>query len=178
MPVSEKFHKVFKAYDIRGLAPGELDADMCRAIGVSVAKHFGAPSIVVARDMRLSGVELCEAFGEGVTSQGVKVVFLGLGSTDMLYFASGALNMPGAMFTASHNPKEYNGIKLCGAKAAPIGEETGLFSIRDEAIKILDSGDEIIGNQDLVEERDALGAFAAHVRGFLFGADLSSLKVV
>ncbi len=178
MPVSEKFHKVFKAYDIRGLAPGELDADMCRAIGVSVARHFGEPSIVVARDMRQSGVELCEAFGEGVTSQGVKVVFLGLGSTDMLYYASGALNMPGAMFTASHNPKEYNGIKLCGAKAAPIGEETGLFSIRDEAIKILETGDEIIGNQDLIDERDALGAFANHVRGFLFGADLSSIKVV
>src|SRR5688572_29520998 len=107
---------IFKAYDIRGTYPDQIDADSCRAIGAAFARfalHEGGevPEILVARDMRPSGVELAAAFSEGVRSQGVDVVDLGLASTDLMYFASGSRNAPGAMFTASHNPAQYNGIK-------------------------------------------------------------------
>ena len=95
---------IIKAYDVRGLCPGELDADIARALGAAFARFAGSPRIVLARDMRESGVELSRAFAEGATSQGVDVVDAGLGSTDLLYYAAGELDVPGAMFTASHNP--------------------------------------------------------------------------
>src|SRR5438552_18855750 len=104
---------IFKAYDIRGTVPGQLDARLAEAIGAAFARFAGAPRIVLARDMRQSGVELSRAFTEGATGQGVDVVDLGLASTDMIYFAAGRLDAPGAVFTASHNPASYNGIKLC-----------------------------------------------------------------
>src|SRR5687768_30979 len=109
---------IFKAYDIRGTVPEQLDAEVTRAIGGAFAAFAGASRIVVGRDMRPSGVDLGDAFSEGVLDQGVDVVDLGLASTDYLYYAAGALDAPGAMFTASHNPAKYNGIKLCleGAK--------------------------------------------------------------
>ena len=110
---------VFKAYDIRGVVPDELNALQFRAIGVAVARFTGAPTILVARDMRESGVELSEAFALGVRSEGATVVDLGLASTDLLYYAAGSLDAPGAMFTASHNPARYNGLKLCLAGARP-----------------------------------------------------------
>src|SRR5665213_1787103 len=102
---------VFKAYDIRGVVPDELNADQFRAIGMAVARFTGGPRLLVARDMRESGVSLARAFADGARSVGVSVTDLGLASTDLLYFAAGSLDAPGAMFTASHNPAKYNGLK-------------------------------------------------------------------
>ncbi len=124
------FDSVFKAYDIRGLAPEQLNADMCRRIGAAFARFAAAPRVLMARDMRASGVELSAAFADGVRSQGVDVVDLGMASTDLIYYAAGRLDAPGAMFTASHNPAQYNGIKLCLAGAKPVGEDTGLVEIK------------------------------------------------
>src|ERR1035438_4369873 len=123
---------VFKAYDIRGVVPDDLNALQFRAIGVAVARFTGAPVLLVARDMRESGAELAAAFADGVRSEGTGVIDLGLASTDLLYFAAGSLDAPGAMFTASHNPARYNGLKLCQAGARPIGLDTGLAEIRSE----------------------------------------------
>ena len=124
---------IFKAYDIRGTVPDQLDASACRAIGWAFATFAAAPRILVGRDMRSSGVELSAAFAEGVAAAGTAVVDLGLASTDVVYFASGRLDAPGAMFTASHNPAAYNGIKLCLTGARPVGQETGLETIRSVA---------------------------------------------
>ena len=111
VPVS-RMEQVFKAYDVRGTVPDQLDVDMCRAIGRAVARFAGAREVLIARDMRESGVELSSAFSDGARSEGVDVTDLGLASTDFLYFASGYLDAPGAMFTASHNPAKYNGSAL------------------------------------------------------------------
>jgi phosphomannomutase len=131
---------IVKAYDVRGVVPAELNADIARALGAAFARFTGASRIVTARDMRESGVALAEAFAEGATSQGADVVDAGLGSTDLLYFAAGKLDVPGAMFTASHNPAKYNGIKLCLAGAKPVGQDTGLAQVRADAEKYLDEG--------------------------------------
>src|SRR5580704_4625666 len=128
---------VFKAYDIRGVVPDQLNAEKFRAIGVAVARFTGAPTLLVARDMRESGVELSRAFSDGARSEGVTVLDLGLASTDMLYFAAGSLDAPGAMFTASHNPAHYNGLKLCLSGARPIGRDTGLADIEKMAEALL-----------------------------------------
>src|SRR5580658_4913529 len=125
--------QVFKAYDVRGTVPDQLDADMCRAIGRAMARFAAAPEVLVARDMRQSGIELSAAFADGVRSEGVGVTDLGLASTDFLYFAAGHLQAPGAMFTASHSPAQYNGLKLCLSGARPIGRDTGLAEIEAEA---------------------------------------------
>ena len=128
---------LIKAYDVRGVVPDEWDEDVSRAIGAAFAEFVvtdsGATSVVTAHDMRDSSPPLAAAFGEGVTGQGLDVVSIGLASTDMLYYASGTLGLPGAMFTASHNPAQYNGIKMCRAFASPIGRESGLVEIRDLA---------------------------------------------
>ncbi|MGI8628537.1 MAG: hypothetical protein ACR2J5_18510 [Geodermatophilaceae bacterium] len=121
---------IVKAYDVRGLVPEEFDEPIARDLGAAFAQVVSAPAVVTAHDMRESSVPLSRAFAEGVLSQGVDVVETGLGSTDMLYFASGSLDLPGAMFTASHNPAQYNGIKLCRAGATPIGADTGLREIQ------------------------------------------------
>src|SRR5258706_16289469 len=128
------FEAVFKAYDIRGVVPDQLDAPMCRRIGAAFARFAGAPRVLIARDMRPSGVELSAAFAEGVRSQGVDVTDLGMASTDLIYYAAGRFDSPGAMFTASHNPAQYNGIKLCLAGAKPVGQDTGLVEIKAMAI--------------------------------------------
>jgi phosphomannomutase len=169
---------VFKAYDVRGLAPEQLDADLCAAVGAAfaafVAEADGAERVIVARDMRPTGPALVEAFAEGVTSQGLDVVDVGLGSTDMLYFAAGALDAPGAMFTASHNPAAYNGIKLCRSGARPVGEDTGLDDIRRRAI----AGVPATGEPGRRHEEDVLSRFADHVRSFVEVGTLRPLKVV
>src|SRR5438552_18887490 len=116
---------IFKAYDIRGTVPDQLDARTAGRIGVAFAHFSKAARVLVGRDMRESGVELARAFTNGITSAGVDVVDLGLASTDLVYFASGRLDAPAAMFTASHNPARYNGIKFCLAGAKPVGEDTG-----------------------------------------------------
>ncbi|MGH9205269.1 MAG: phosphomannomutase/phosphoglucomutase, partial [Acidimicrobiales bacterium] len=121
---------VFKAYDIRGTVPDEIDEATCWAIGTAFAQFAGSRTMLVARDMRASGVGLSRAFMEGAVSLGVDVTDLGLASTDLLYFASGRLEAPGAMFTASHNPARYNGIKMCLSGARPVGQDTGLGPIK------------------------------------------------
>src|SRR4051812_15751423 len=156
--------QIFKAYDIRGTVPDQLDADLCRAIGAAFARFAGAPTIVMARDMRESGVELGLAFAEGVTSQGVDVIDLGLASTDLIYFASGRLDAPGAMFTASHNPARYNGIKMCLAGAKPVGEDTGLRDIR--ATVEAGGAPPAAGRQGTITERQMIDEYAIHVHSF------------
>ncbi|HYU58066.1 MAG TPA: phosphomannomutase/phosphoglucomutase [Actinomycetota bacterium] len=129
---------IFKAYDVRGVVPDELDEDAARSIGAAFAAFAAAPRIAVGRDCRHSSPDLAAAFVDGATGRGVDVADIGLASTDMVYFASGELKVPGAMFTASHNPPRYNGIKFCREGAAPVGEDTGLAEIRGLAEKGLD----------------------------------------
>ena len=127
--------KIIKAYDIRGLVKNEITPDFSFALGVAFAKFLEQErepaTIVVGEDMRESSPKLADAFTDGATSQGMDVIRIGLASTDMLYFASGKLNLPGIMFTASHNPAKYNGMKLCKSGARPIGQDTGLLNIRE-----------------------------------------------
>jgi phosphomannomutase len=176
---------VFKAYDIRGVVPEQLDAGTCRAIGVAVARFTGGPKMLVARDMRESGIELAGAFSDGARSEGVTVVDLGLASTDMLYYAAGSLDAPGAMFTASHNPARYNGLKLCLSGARPIGRDTGLNKIQAEAESLLDewaTAGSTSSNQPEpsapLEHRSVLDAYATHVRSFVDVGALRPLRVV
>jgi len=176
---------VVKAYDIRGTVPKELDAVMCRALGIAFAEFSGAPATLVARDMRPSGPELMSAFADGVRSTGSDVVDLGLASTDMLYYAAGALDAPGAMFTASHNPAQYNGIKLCLAGARPVGQDTGLADIRERARALLSgacastTGGATPGrHRGALSHRELIAEYASHVRSFVDAASLRSLKVV
>ncbi len=169
---------VFKAYDVRGTVPDQLDARRCRAIGWAFARFADSKSVLVARDMRESGVELSEAFISGVRSAGVSVVDLGMSSTDMIYFASGKLDSPGAMFTASHNPAQYNGIKMCLSGARPVGVETGLSDIRSGAEAALSSGEDMGAESGGLEQRNLLEDYAAHVRSFVDVSALRPLKVV
>ena len=165
---------IFKAYDIRGLVPEQLDADLAWKIGAAFAKFTGARSILVARDMRPSGQALSEAFAAGANSQGVDVVDLGLASTDLIYYAAGRFDSPGAMFTASHNPAGYNGIKLCLAGAAPVGEETGLREIKT----MVEDGLPSASTTGTVTTREVLHEYAAHVRSFVDVSVLRPLRVV
>jgi phosphomannomutase len=165
---------IFKAYDVRGLVPEEFDADLAWKIGAAFATFTKAPTILVARDMRPSGQALADAFAAGATNQGVDVVDLGLASTDLLYFAAGKLDAPGAMFTASHNPAGYNGIKMCLAGAAPIGQDTGLADIKAMAADGVPGG----SRTGTVTQRNVLDDYAAHVRSFVDVTTLRPLKVV
>ena len=122
--------KIFKAYDVRGVVPDELDESVAEAVGAAFVRLTGAKTIVTLHDMRASSGPLADAIGRGATSQGADVISGGLGSTDMVYYAAGSLDIPGAMVTASHNPASYNGIKLCKAGAKPVGIETGLAEIK------------------------------------------------
>jgi phosphomannomutase len=161
---------IFKAYDVRGIYPDELDEALARRIGNAFAHYTGAQHVVVGRDMRPSSEPLARAFIEGATVAGADVTDIGLCSTDVVYFASGRLDAPGAMFTASHNPAQYNGIKLCKAGAAPVGENTGLKQIKEMVEAGVTSRGESAGK---VEVRDMLDEFGAHVRSFV---DESILK--
>ncbi len=169
---------VFKAYDIRGVVPDQLDAPMCRAIGAAVARFTGARRLLVARDMRPSGVELAAAFAEGARGEGTAVTDLGMASTDFLYFAAGRLDAPGAMFTASHNPAQYNGIKLCLAGARPIGRDTGLDEIRATTEALLAEPPTPSSALAPLEHLDLLEEWAEHVRSFIDPSVLRPLKVV
>jgi phosphomannomutase len=165
---------IFKAYDIRGLVPEQLDADLAWKIGAAFARFTGAPSILVARDMRPSGQALSEAFAAGANSQGADIVDLGLASTDLIYYAAGRFDAPGAMFTASHNPAGYNGIKLCLAGAAPVGEETGLREIK----AMVEAGVPAASTAGSVTSREVLREYASHVRSFVDTSVLRPLRVV
>lgn len=171
------FSVVFKAYDIRGTVPDQLDAEMCRAIGAAVARFAQTERLLVARDMRASGVELAGAFSDGARAQGTTVVDLGMGSTDLLYFASGRYDAPGAMFTASHNPAAYNGIKLCLSGARPVGRDTGLAQIREDAEALL-AAPPLWEPRAPLEHRDVLEEYADHCRSFVDVGALRPLRVV
>jgi len=166
---------IVKAYDIRGVVPDDFDEDIARDLGAAFAQLSRASAIVTAHDMRESSVPLSRAFAEGVLSQGVDVVEAGLGSTDMLYFASGTLDLPGAMFTASHNPARYNGIKLCRAGATPIGADTGLLEIR----RLAEAGPLPPGPRlGRARTGDMLAPYAAFLRDLVDLRGIRELRVV
>jgi phosphomannomutase len=166
---------IFKAYDIRGVVPDELDADTARLIGASFASFAGAERVLVAWDMRKSSEELAAAFIAGVLQHGTDAVALGLTSTDLIYFAAGRLDAPGAMFTASHNPAQYGGIKLCLSGARPVGQDTGLQDIKQ---MVADGGPPAAARPGTATEQDLLDEYASHVRSFVDVASLRPLKVV
>ena len=175
MPSQPDLDRIFKAYDVRGVVPDDLDADLVRRIGAAFAEWTQAPAILLGRDCRLSSPELAAAIAEGATSRGVDVVDLGLASTDLLYFAAGSQDLPGIMLTASHNPKQYNGLKFCLAGAKPVGEETGLRDIR----AIVEAGPRpAVAAPGHVETRDLLGAYVEHVLSFVDVEAMRPLTVV
>jgi phosphomannomutase len=153
-------HAVFKAYDVRGTVPDQLDEELARRTAAAFVRVCDASAIVVGHDMRPSSPGLAAAFAAGAADAGADVVMIGLASTDQLYFASGDLGRPGAMFTASHNPARYNGIKLCRAGASPIGMQTGLLEVRDAVSRPEDPPAATPGT---ISQRDVLEAYAAHL---------------
>ena len=165
-----EYAKIFKAYDIRGIVPDELDETVAGAVGAAFARMTGAQTIVTVHDMRTSSPPLAEAFGAGAASQGADVLSAGLGSTDMLYYASGSLGIPGAMITASHNPAKYNGIKLCRAGARPVGAETGLVELRAMAEDGVPAAQ---GAPGTITARDLLSGYADHLKTLV---DLSAIR--
>src|SRR6478609_11208440 len=150
----------FKAYDVRGTVPDQIDEDLARRVGNAFVVVTEADAIVVGHDMRPSSPGMFRAFAEGAALAGADVVLIGLASTDQLYFASGRLQRPGAMFTASHNPARYNGIKMCHSEAAPIGMETGLAEIRD---RVADGETTTGANPGAITEQDVLADYAAYL---------------
>lgn len=165
---------IFKAYDIRGLYPDQLNEDIAGRIGAAFASVSGSASIVLGRDMRVSSESLAAAFIQGITSQGVDVVDLGLVSTDALYFASGDLSMPGAMLTASHNPAQYNGVKLCMAGAAPVGEETGLVDVK----RLAEEGLPALDRVGTISQQDIVARFVDHVLRVVDVSQIRPMKIV
>jgi phosphomannomutase len=165
-----EYAKIFKAYDIRGIVPDELDEGVAGAVGAAFARMTGAEAVVTVHDMRTSSAPLAEAFAAGAASQGADVLSAGLGSTDMLYYASGSLGIPGAMITASHNPAKYNGIKLCRAGARPVGAETGLVELRTMAEAGVPAAQ---GAPGTIAVRDLLSGYADHLKTLV---DLSAIR--
>jgi phosphomannomutase len=170
-----EYAKIFKAYDIRGVVPDELDEDVAARIGAAFAVLTGAAAVVTVHDMRESSAPLAEAFGQGAAAQGADVISAGLGSTDMLYYASGHLGIPGAMITASHNPAKYNGIKLCRDGARPVGADTGLAELREMAASGVPAH---VGEPGRMTERDLLSGYAAHLKTLIDLSGIRPLKVV
>jgi phosphomannomutase len=167
---------IVKAYDIRGVVGEQLDAGLVRDFGAAFARLVGGPTIVIGHDMRDSSPGLSRAFAEGAQAQGVNVISIGLASTDMLYFASGKLDLPGAMFTASHNPAQYNGIKLCRAGASPVGQDTGLGQIRQDAENQVPDAEGV--ETGTFEERDMLVDYAAYLNQLVDLKTIRPLKIV
>jgi phosphomannomutase len=179
MSASDALDAIVKAYDIRGTVPDQLDADVAHALGVGFAKFIDSSVAIVARDMRPSGPELADAFARGLMEHGVDVIDIGLASTDLMYFAAGKLDAPGAMFTASHNPAQYNGVKLCLSGARPVGVDTGLQRIKETAREVLAGrGPAPSGRVGRTTERDLLSAFADHVVSFVDPSSLRPMRVV
>jgi phosphomannomutase len=171
---------IFKAYDVRGTYPDQIDESVSWAVGNAFVAFTGATRVIVGRDARPSGEALVAAFTEGATTAGADLVDLGLASTDLVYFAAGHLDAPAAMFTASHNPAQYQGIKLCGAGAAPIGEETGLHEIKALVAQCFVEKDamERASAPGRVESQDLLPEFVEHVHSFVDVGALTPLRVV
>ena len=173
---------IIKAYDVRGIYPDQLDEDLAHDVGAAFvnvlgvrASDGGPGAVVIGHDMRPSGPDLVASFAEGVREQGCDVVLIGLCSTDGLYFASGSMGLPGAMFTASHNAAEYNGIKLCKVGAAPVGQESGLREIRAMIESGIPNFDGPIGN---VRNEDTLAGYAQYLRDLVDISGIRRLKVV
>src|SRR6202008_2670022 len=169
-------HRVIKAYDVRGLVGDELDEGFVADVGGAFARlvHDSASHVVIGHDMRASSPSLAAAFAEGVMAQGLDVVQIGLASTDQLYFASGQLDCPGAMFTASHNPAAYNGIKLCRAGAKPVGKDTGLTTISDALIAGVPGHD---GPSGKISDRGVLADYGEFLRSLVDLSELRPLRV-
>ena len=167
--------KIIKAYDIRGVVPGELDEDVAEAVGAAFIRLTGAADVVLVHDMRASSGPLADAFARGATAQGASVIDAGLGSTDMLYYASGTLGIPGAMITASHNPARYNGIKLCREGAKPVGQQTGLAELRAMIEAGVPASGAAPGRRT---RRDLLSGYAEHLKKLVDVSTIRPLKVV
>ena len=165
--------KIFKAYDVRGVYPDEFDEKAAYRIGAAFGRFAGAPAVLVGRDMRTSSEPMVAAFIRGVTEVGCDAIDLGLCSTDLVYYASGVRNLPGAMFTASHNPPQYNGIKFCRAGAAPVGQDTGLAQIKEMAAAGVDAAASV----GRVSTEDMLAAFAGHLVGLVDAQAMRPLTV-
>ncbi|ARU45646.1 phosphomannomutase/phosphoglucomutase [Corynebacterium silvaticum] len=173
MRTRESVTKVIKAYDVRGVVGVDIDADFIREVGSAfghLMRNEGATKVAVGHDMRPSSPELTQAFADGVTAQGVDVIALGLTSTDQLYYASGVMGCPGAMFTASHNPAEYNGIKMCRSGARPVGQETGLGTIIDMLVEGVPAYD---GEPGTITQKDTLADYGSFLRDLV---DLSGIR--
>ncbi|GAA2697302.1 MULTISPECIES: phosphomannomutase/phosphoglucomutase [Streptomyces] len=171
--------QIVKAYDVRGVVPDQWDESLAELFGAAFVELTGAGAIVVGHDMRPSSPGLSDAFARGATARGADVTGIGLCSTDQLYYASGALGLPGAMFTASHNPAQYNGIKLCRAGAAPVGQDTGLAEIRALVERWSEAGaPEPSARPGTVTRRDTLADYAAHLRSLVDLTGIRPLKVV
>jgi phosphomannomutase len=169
-----QYSKIFMSYDIRGIVPDELDESVAEAIGAAFARLTGAASIAIMHDMRTSSPLLAEGFGRGAAAQGADVIAGGLGSTDMLYYASGSLGIPGAMITASHNPPKYNGIKLCRSGARPVGKDTGLAELREAAERGVPAHQ---GRTGTITGRDLLPGYAGFLRSLVDVSGIRPLKV-
>jgi phosphomannomutase len=165
-----QYAKIFKAYDIRGIVPDELDEGVAEAVGAAFVRVTGASRVATAHDMRTSSPALAEAFGRGASAQGADVAAIGLGSTDLLYYASGSLDIPGAMITASHNPPKYNGIKLCRAGARPVGADTGLPELREAAAHGVPA---YHGSRGTITPRDLLPDYAGYLKSLV---DVSGIR--
>ncbi|MFF3452420.1 phosphomannomutase/phosphoglucomutase [Streptomyces sp. NPDC002667] len=171
--------QLVKAYDVRGVVPDQWDEPLAELFGAAFVQVTGADAIVIGHDMRPSSPGLSRAFARGAAARGVDVTEIGLCSTDQLYYASGALGLPGAMFTASHNPAQYNGIKMCRAGAAPVGQDTGLSEIRRLAETWLDSGAPASdATPGTITGRDTLEDYAAYLRSLVDLTSIRPLKVV
>lgn len=171
--------QIVKAYDVRGVVPDQWDEPLAELFGAAFAQVTGTSAIVVGHDMRPSSPGLSRAFARGAAARGVDVTEIGLCSTDQLYYASGALDLPGAMFTASHNPAQYNGIKMCRAGAAPVGQDTGLADIRELVETWADSSaPEPAATAGTITQRDTLEDYAAHLRGLVDLTSIRPLKIV
>ncbi|KIZ18964.1 phosphomannomutase/phosphoglucomutase [Streptomyces natalensis] len=171
--------QIVKAYDVRGVVPDQWDETLAELFGAAFVQVTGAEAIVTGHDMRPSSPGLARAFARGAAARGADVTEIGLCSTDQLYYASGALNLPGAMFTASHNPARYNGIKMCRAGAAPVGQDTGLAEIRRLVEEWRDHGaPEPVAATGAVTQRDVLADYADHLRGLVDLTGIRRLKVV
>ena len=167
--------KIFKAYDVRGVVPAEFDESVAEAVGAAFARLTGTRSLVILHDMRASSEPLAEALGRGAASQGADVIQGGLGSTDMVYYASGFLDIPGAMITASHNPARYNGIKLCKAGARPVGIETGLAEIK---AMVAAGVPEYDGEPGKIKSKDLLPGYAEYLKKLVDISGIRPLTVV
>ncbi|MGA5708609.1 phosphomannomutase/phosphoglucomutase [Streptomyces cellulosae] len=171
--------QIVKAYDVRGVVPDQWDEALAELFGAAFVRVTDATAVVTGHDMRPSSPGLSAAFARGAAGQGADVTEIGLCSTDQLYYASGALDLPGAMFTASHNPARYNGIKLCRAGAAPVGQDTGLAGIRALVEEWSDTGaPQKAATAGTVTRRDTLEDYAAHLRSLVDLTGIRPLKVV